>query len=185
MKKTITYENEYTVPITEKQALGSRNFTKIIKINSIIKSKEEFINGELRNVIFYQEGETIDEIFELYPSLNKIDIAKIKEVQGNYIKEEVFGYLKSEGLKLHSFNIDNTLTGKTICFGDYNLQTGGIIMETVMKIQYDQDLNIANNFYYSKEGGIQTIEEVSGEKGDSDYPDTYYNYVLPLFPEIS
>jgi len=183
MKRTITYEKERNISVTEEQAQASRNFTKIIKVNSIIKTKEEFLNGELHNVVFYQEEETVDEIFSLYPELNGIDIAKRKEVQGNYIMEEVFGYLKNEGLKLHSFAIDNIVTGKTICFGDYDLQTGNIIMKTVMKIQYDCDLDIACYFYYNNQGTIEIIEEVNGERGCNDYPNSYYNNVLPLFPE--
>lgn len=185
MKRTITYENERHIPITEEQAQASRNFTKIIKIGSIIKCKEEFINGELWNVVFYQEGETIEEIFGQYPSLNGIDVVTRKEIQGDYIMEEVLGYLKNEGLVLCSFNIDHASTGRTICFGDYDGQTGKIRMETVMKIQYDDDQNIVTNFYYNNEGTIEIIEEVSREKGYNDYPDTYYNHVLPLFPEIS
>lgn len=184
MKRTITYENERNIPITEEQAQASRNFTKIIKIDSLIKCKEEFINGELWNVVFYQEGETIEEIFGQYPSLNGIDVVTRKEVQGDYIMEEVLGYLKNEGLVLCSFNIDHASTGRTICFGDYDGQTGKIRMETVMKIQYDDDQNIVTNFYYNKEGTIEIIEEVSREKGCHDYPDTYYDHVLPLFPEI-
>lgn len=180
----ISYENEHGQMITEQEAQKSKVFTKIIKVNSIIKSKEEFFNGELRNVIFYQEGETIEEIFNQYPEVNGLDIVKRKEVQGMYIMEEVFGYLKNEGLKLHSFNIDNTVTGKTICFGDYDLQTGNIILKSVMKIQYDQFLDIAYHYYYNSSGKIDRIEEVSGERGHNEYSESYYNNVFPLFPEI-
>jgi hypothetical protein len=55
---------------------------KLLKSDSIIKCKEEFINGELWNVVFYQEGETIEEIFGQYPSLNGIDVVTRKEIQG-------------------------------------------------------------------------------------------------------
>ena len=179
----ISYENEHGKLITEEEAHKSKVFIKINKVNSIIKRKEEFFNGELRNVIFYQDGETIDEIFNQYPEVNRCDV-KRKEVQGMYIMEEVFGYLKNEGLKLHSFNIDNTVTGKTICFGDYDLQTGSIILKSVMKIQYDQFLDIAYHYYYNSSGKIDYIEEVSGERGYNEYSESYYNNVFPLFPEI-
>ncbi|MBP2616423.1 hypothetical protein [Chryseobacterium jejuense] len=182
--RTISYENEHGQFLTEEETQKTQVFTRIIKINSIIKTKEEFFNGELHNVLFYQEDETIDEIFNQYPELKGIDIVKRKDVQGNYLREEIFGHHRNEGLKLHSFNIDNTFTGKTICFGDYNLQTGNIILKSVMKIQYDHFLNIAYHYYYNSSGKIDRIEEVSGERGYNEYSESYYNNVLPLFPEI-
>lgn len=182
MSTTISYENEFSKGITEQQAKISKAFTKIIKINSVTKVKEEFFNSELKNVVFYQENETIDEIFNKYPTLNGIDIAKKKDIQGDYLREEIFGYLKNEGLKIHSFNVEHILTGKSICFGDYDLQTGNIILESVMKIQYDKFLNIAYNYYYDSLGKIDIIEEVSGERGYNEYSESYYNNVLPLIP---
>lgn len=182
--KIITYENEHHQLITEEEAQKMQDFTRVIKVDSITKIKEEFFNGKLSNVVFYQEGETIDEIFDQYPGLNRVDIAKRKETQGNYIREEVFGYRRNQGLKLHSFNIDNTLTGKTICFGDYDSQTGNIILKSVMKIQYDQFLDIAYNYYYNSSGNIEYIEEGSGERGCNEYSESYYDNVLPLFPEV-
>lgn len=183
--KIVTYENEHHQFITEEVAQKSQIFTRIIKVNSLIKIKEEFSNGKLHNVVFYQEDETINEIFNLYPELNGIDIAKRTEIHENYAMEEVFGYLKKEGLKLHSFNIDNTLTGKTICFGDYDLQNGNIILKSVMKIQYDQLLDIAYYYHYNNLGKIESIEKVSGERGYNEYSESYYNNVLPLFPKIT
>lgn len=182
--KTIIHENVHGQLITEEEAQKVQIFTKIIKADSLTKIKEEFFNGELSNVVFYQEGETIDEIFDQYPGLNRVDVAKRKETQGNYIMEEVFGYLRNQGLKLHSFSIDNTLTEKTICFGDYDLQTDNIILKSVMKIQYDQFLDIAYYYHYNSSGKIDSIEEGSGERGCNEYSESYYNYALPLFPEI-
>ncbi|REC63573.1 hypothetical protein DRF65_05635 [Chryseobacterium pennae] len=182
--KIITYENEHYQLITEEEAQKMQGFTRVIKVDSITKIKEEFFNGELSNVVFYQEGETIDEIFDQYPGLNRVDVAKRKEAQGNYIREEVFGYLRNQGLKLHSFNIDHTLTGKTICFGDYDSQTGNIILKSVMKIQYDKFLDIAYNYCYNSSGKIEYIEEGSGERGCNEYSESYYDNVLPLFPEV-
>ncbi|AZA90465.1 Uncharacterised protein [Chryseobacterium nakagawai] len=182
--KTISYENVYGQLITEEEIQSAQIFTRIIKVDSIAKIKEEFFYGKLSNVVFYQEGETIDEIFGQYPELNVIDIAKRKEVHGNYVIEEIFGYCKNEGLKLHSFNINDVVRGKTICFGDYDSQTGNIILKSVMKIQYDQFLDIAYYFYYNSLGKIDRIEEVSGERGYNEYSQSYYNNVLPLFPEI-
>ncbi|MDN3691917.1 hypothetical protein QWZ06_06430 [Chryseobacterium tructae] len=182
--KIITYENEHHQLITEEEAQKAQIFTKIIKADSLTKIKEEFFNGELSNVVFYQEGETIDEIFDQYPGLNGADVAIRKEIQGNYIREEVFGYLRNQRLKLHSFTIDHVLTGKTICFGDYDLQTGNIILKSVMKIQYDQFLDIAYYYHYNSSGKIDYIEEGSGERGCNEYSESYYNDALPLFPKI-
>lgn len=182
MSTVISYENEFNQSITEYQAQMSDTYVKVTRFNNLKKIKEEYVNNILSEVTYYQDNESVTEIFNKYPLLNNLDIAKRVEIQGNYIKEEIFTHQRNAGLKLHSFNIEHILTGKSICFGSYNLQTGEIINESVVKMKYDISGNIAYSYYYNSLGKVGVIEEENGEAFSNEFPETYFNNVLPLFP---
>ncbi len=183
MSTTISYENEFNSSITEKQASMLGNFVRIIKNNNVIKIKEEYKNNELWNVVYYQENETVDQILAKYPVLSGIDIAKKTDIQGNYIKEETKGYLRNEGLKLYSFSVENIITGKTLCFGDIDIQTGSIIPESVIKLQYNNYGDLAYYYHYNEQGKIDYIEEVDNRGVyANEFSMDYYNNALQLFP---
>lgn len=45
MSTTIIYENEYNKAITEQQAQIADSYVKVIKINNLIKVKEDYENN--------------------------------------------------------------------------------------------------------------------------------------------
>lgn len=182
MSTVISYENEFNQSVTESRAQMFETYIKIIKLNNLIKVKEEYINNLLIEVTYYQDNESVAEIFNKYPSLNKLDIAKRVEIQGNYIREDIFTHQKNVGLKLYSFNIEHIVTGKSICFGSYNLQTGEIINKSVVKMKYDISGNVSYSYYYNSLGKVNIIEEESGEPFSNEFSKEYYNNVLPLLP---
>lgn len=136
----------------------------------------------MTEVTYYQDNETIIEIFNKYPQLNFIDVAKRTEIQGNYVKEEIFTYDKNGELKLHAFNIEHILTRKCICFGRFDLQTGDVNRNSVVKIKYDISNDISYTYYYDSIGKVYIIEEGSGHLFSNEFSVHYYDYALPLLP---
>lgn len=183
MSTTISYENENNKAITKQQALQSKNYIQITKKNDSIKIIEEFSEGKLIDFSFYQENESINEILDLYPNIIRFNIRKIVQNQGNYVKEEENVFKRNEGLKLSGFTIKNILNGKTLCFGDIDIQTGNIIPESVIKLQYNTYGDLAYYYHYNEQGKIDYIEEVDS-KGiyANEFSMDYYNNALQLFP---
>lgn len=184
MDITISYENEYFEPVTEKEALLSHEFVKIVKINGQTKIKEEYVENTIVEVTYYQETETIAKIFDQYPLLNLIDIIHRQETQGNYQREEVFSYSKDCGIMLRSFNIVHHTTEQCICFGSYDSEKGEVKKDRVVKTKYDASGDVAYTYYYDVSGKVYVIEEGDGGIFSGEFPESYYNYALPLFPEI-
>ena len=164
--------------------MASSEYVKVIKINGQTKIREDYNEKVMVEVTYYQDNESIHEILAKYPLLNLIDIAKRTEIQGNYIKEEISTYHKNGELKLHASNIEHILTGKSICFGRYNLQTGDVNRNTVVKTKYDVYNNVSYSYYYNSAGEVYVIEEGEGFGFSNDFSESYYNYALPLLPEI-
>ncbi|QQV01262.1 MULTISPECIES: hypothetical protein [Chryseobacterium] len=182
MSTTISYENEFNSSITEQQASMLNNFNKIIKNNNVLKVKEEYVNGKISDIVFYRENESIDEIFNKYPMLSRIEVANIIENNGVYIQQVFEAYSKNEGLKLRTFNVESISTGKSICHGYYNLQTGEIIPEKTEKYMYDVYGDLVCRFIYNNIGKIEKIREEGGGIFSNEFSMDYYNNVLPLFP---
>lgn len=182
MSTVIYYENEFNQSITEHQAEMSDAYLKITKFNNLTKIKEEYVDTILSEVTYYQDNESLVDIFQQFPSLNKLDIVNRIEIRSNYIRENILTYQKDGTVQLHAFNIEHILTGKSICFGQYHLQTLEIINESVVKMKYDVSGNVSYSYYYDASGKINVIEEESGEPFCNEFSVEYYNDVLPLLP---
>lgn len=182
MSTVVYYENEFNQAITECQAKMSNIYVKITKFNDLIKIKEEYIDHRLSEVTYYQDNESVADLFHQFPSLNKLDIVNRIEIEGNYVRENIFTYQKDGSVQLHAFNIEHVLTGKSICFGQYNLERGEILHESVVKMKYDVSGNVSYSYYYNSCGKIQVIEEGSEEPFCNEFSVEYYNDVLPLLP---
>jgi len=70
-----------------------------------------------------------------------------------------------------------------VCFGDINIQTGNIIPESVIKLQYNNYGDLAYYYHYNEQGKIDYIEEVDNRGVyANEFPIEYYNNALQLFP---
>lgn len=183
MNTIISYENEYFESVTEEVALASTEYVKTIKINSRTKIVEGYQANEIVEVSYYQERETIAEILDLYPPPIVVDIIHRKEIQGNYLREEIVTY-NDRVSGLHAFSIVHHTTEQCICFGSYNSETGEVKKNSVVKTKYDAFGDVAYRYYYDLSGKVYVIEEGEGGKFSGQFPESYYNCALPLFPEI-
>lgn len=183
MNTTISYENEYFESITEEKVLVSHEFVKVIKINGQTKIREEYVGNTIVEVTYYQETETIAEILDLYPPPILVDIIHRKEMQGNYLREEVATY-NDRVSGLCAFSIVHHTTEQCICFGSYDSETGEVKKNSVVKTKYDASGDVAYTYYYDLSGKIYVIEKGDGGNFSGEFPESYYNYTLPLFPEI-
>ncbi|REC63574.1 hypothetical protein DRF65_05640 [Chryseobacterium pennae] len=183
MDITISYENEYFEPVTEKEALLSHEFVKIVKINGQTKIREEYVGNTIVEVTYYQEAETIADILDLYPPPIGVDIIHRKEIHGNYLREEIVTY-NDHVSGLRAFSIVHHATEQCICFGSYDSETGEVKKDRVVKTKYDASGDIAYMYYYDASGKVYVIEEGDGGIFSGEFPESYYNYASPLFPEI-
>ncbi|WP_336686059.1 hypothetical protein [Chryseobacterium bernardetii] len=183
MSTIISYENGYFESVTEEEALASNEYVKTIKINERTKIVEGCQTNEIVEVSYYQETETIADILDLYPPPILVDIIRRKEIRGNYLREEIVTY-NDRVSGLRTFSIMNHTTEQCICFGSYDSVTGEVKKNSVVKMKYDAFGDIAYMYYYDLSGKVYVIEEVEGETFSGEFPEGYYNYALPLFPEI-
>lgn len=183
MSTTISYENEYFDPITEEEALASNEYVKTIKINGRTKIVEGYQENVVVEVSYYLETETITEILDLYPPPIVVDIIHRKEIHGNYLREEVVTY-NDRVSGLRAFSIVHHITEQCICFGSYDSETGEVKKDRVVKTKYDAFGDIAYTYYYDLTGKVYVIEEGDGGLFSGEFPESYYNDALPLFPEI-
>ncbi|WES99921.1 hypothetical protein P2W68_09880 [Chryseobacterium arthrosphaerae] len=185
MSTVISYENEYFDPVTEEEALASNEFVKIIKINGRTKIREEYIGGVVVEVTYYQENEPTAEVFAQYPLPILVNIIHRKETRGNYLKEEMLSYNKDREIQFRSFtfNIVHQSTEQSICFGSYDLETGEVKNDSVVKTKYDAYGDAAYTYYYDVSGKVYVMEEGNGGLFSGEFPENYYSEALPLFPE--
>ncbi|MBP2616424.1 hypothetical protein [Chryseobacterium jejuense] len=183
MSTIISYENEYFEPVTEEEALASNEYVKKIKINGRTKIVEGYQENEVVEVSYYQETETIANILDLYPPPILVDIIHRKEIQGNYLREEIITY-NDRVSGLNAFSIVHHITEQCICFGSYDSDTGEVKKNSVVKTKYDAFGDVAYIYYYDLSGKVYIIEECEGGRFSGEFPESYYNYAFPLFPEI-
>lgn len=183
MSTIISYENEYFESVTEEEALASNEYVKTIKINGRTKIVEGYQANEIVEVSYYQETETIADILDLYPPPILVDIIHRKEIQGNYLREEIVTY-NDRVSGLRAFSIVHYTTEQCICFGSYDSETREVKKNSVAKTKYDAFGDVAYMYYYDLSGKVYVIEEGEGGTFSGEFPESYYNYALPLFPEI-
>ncbi|RTZ45982.1 hypothetical protein EJ377_15125 [Chryseobacterium arthrosphaerae] len=92
-------------------------------------------------------------------------------------------------IKIVRFNFDHLhlilyiSLQSNLLFGSYDLETGEVKNDSVVKTKYDAYGDAAYTYYYDVSGKVYVMEEGNGGLFSGEFPETYYSEALPLFPE--
>lgn len=186
----IKYENEDEQLISVQQKDALSKYYKTYIINGLPKKKEFYKEGEIIDVIFYKETETVNQIFILYPDIISFDIRE-RTVVGNYFQVENKSYLNGVLKHLEVFIID--IHGNMIYSDERDISTGIIVTKESSKYYYiNNDFSKFCTFYYKSNGEVLEMYNEFAIRirwdhlpsyFDGEWQNmTYYHNTTPLTP---
>jgi antitoxin component YwqK of YwqJK toxin-antitoxin module len=153
MATTISYQNFYEEPITEQQLNALNEYYKVYSINGIVKKKEFYSNGELKELEYIKDqSENINDIFTALGT-NDLAVTQFEQI-GNYNIETCQSFHNGIVLVTEKFL---RLNDRIICeqlFDSNNIPK----LESTVKNLYDNSGKEIYEFYYNEGGSLDSVQ---------------------------
>ncbi len=181
MATTISYQNFYEEAITEQQLGALNEYYKVYSINGIVKKKEFYSNGELKELEYIKDqSENINDIFTALGT-NDLAITQFEQI-GIYNIETCQGF--HNGIKFGTEKFLR-LNDRIICEQLLDSNDNPKNKET-MKYMYDNTGKEIYEFFYNTNGFLDFVNGHSyhfSENGNSMEASEFLLYFPNFFAD--